>query len=73
MSVACTLHLRRHASMRRGALVERRRTGKIARAQRGVARIDAQPTLHDVQEVLCEPARLRIVGALESGWGADRG
>ena len=45
----------------------RRQLGKIARSRQRVARIEEQAGLDRVQEVLCEPARLRIVGALEEG------
>ena len=48
--------------------MERSGLGKISRARRRVARIEAQDGLARVQDVLCEPARLRIVGALD---GAD--
>jgi ArsR family transcriptional regulator len=39
---------------------------KVSRARRRAASIEARPGLDRVQDVLCEPARLRIIAALES-------
>jgi ArsR family transcriptional regulator len=38
---------------------------KVSRAQRRAASLEAQEGLDRVQEVLCEPARLRIIAALD--------
>ena len=40
---------------------------KVSRAQRRVASVESQEGMDRLQEVLCEPARLRIVAALEVG------
>jgi ArsR family transcriptional regulator, lead/cadmium/zinc/bismuth-responsive transcriptional repressor len=40
---------------------------KVSRAQRRAARVESQDGMDRAQEVLCEPARLRIIAALEVG------
>jgi predicted transcriptional regulator len=38
--------------------------GRVTRARRRVAELDAQHGLEDLQQMFCEPTRLRIVQAL---------
>jgi DNA-binding transcriptional ArsR family regulator len=40
---------------------------ELDRARRRVARVDASAELASIRGVLCDPARLRIVSALEGG------
>src|SRR5688500_18995145 len=40
---------------------------KVSRAQRRAASIGTQAGLDRIQDVLCEPARLRIIAALQVG------
>src|SRR5947207_1803886 len=40
---------------------------KVSHAQRRAVRVESQNGMDRVQEVLCEPARLRIIAALDVG------